>query len=56
MESTNGVLVVAGVLCLAATGFGTLPFDGPGEANFIPSVLGDLDVVSVHERGNGRGS
>ena len=49
MEGTNGVLVVASVLSLAATGFGTLSFDGPGEANFIPSVLGDLDLMTIHQ-------
>ena len=49
MKSTNGVLVVPGVLCLASTGPSALPFDGPREADFIPRVLGDFDFMPIHE-------
>ena len=49
MEGTNSVLVLASVLSLAATGFGALSFDDPGEANFIPSVLGDLNFMTIHQ-------
>ena len=47
MESTNGVLVVTGVLRLASTSPGALSFDGPREADFVPSMLGDFDFMSV---------
>ena len=49
MESTDGVLVVTGVLCLALTGPGALSFYSPGETDFVPSMLGDLDFMPVHE-------
>ena len=49
MESTDGVLVVTGVLCLASTGLGALSFYGPGETDFVPSVLGDLNFMPIHE-------
>ena len=49
MESTNGVLVVPGVLCLASTSPSALSFDGPSEAHFVPSMLGDFDFMSIHE-------
>ena len=49
MESTNGVLVVTGVLRLASTSPGALSFDGPSEAHFVSSMLGDFDFMSIHE-------
>ena len=48
-EVTDGVLVITGVLCIALTGLGALSFYGPGETDFVPSVLGDLDFMPVHE-------
>ena len=49
MEGANGVLVVTGVLSLASTSPGALSFDGPSEAHFVPSMLGDFDFMSIHE-------
>ena len=49
MERTDGVLVITGVLCLAATGLGALSFNGPGETDFVTCVLGNLDFMPVHE-------
>ena len=49
MKSTNGVLVITSVLSLASTGLGALSFDGPGETDFIPSALGDLDFMPIHK-------
>ena len=49
MERTDGILVVAGVLCLASTGPGALSFYSPREADFVPRVLGDFDFMPIHE-------
>ena len=56
MERANGVLVVTSVLSLASTSPGALSFDGPSEAHFLPSMLGDFDFMSIHEGRDGGGS
>ena len=49
MERTDGVLIITGVLRLVSTSLGALSFYGPGETDFVPSVLRDLDFMPVHE-------
>ena len=49
VEGLDGAASVADMLSLATTSGGALSLKGPGEADLLVSVLGDGDVMSLHE-------